>query len=105
MQKVINEFRLAKNLRRAGKYAAMWNKDFIKRAFINTILSQIDKKHGNSEKVMQMRSTLESRLKMRVILGFKYHLLTQNSQKMIKKKLDRMLLVKSINAFKYFSIS
>ena len=52
-----------------------------------------------------MRSALESRLKTRVILSFKYHLLTLNSQKIIKKKLEKMLLVKSINAFKYFSIS
>ena len=52
-----------------------------------------------------MRSALDSRLKTRVILGFKYHLLTLNSQKMIRKKLDRMLLVKSINAIKYFNMS
>ena len=52
-----------------------------------------------------MRSALESRLKTRVILGFKYHLLKMNSQKMIKNKLEKMLMVKSINAFKYFSIS
>lgn len=65
----------------------------------------IDRKVEHSEKVTQIRSALESKLKTRAILGLKYHVLTQNSQRVVKAKLDKMLLVKAINAFKYFSIS
>ena len=52
-----------------------------------------------------MRSVLDTRLKERVLLAFRYHLLCLNSQKMIRAKLDRMLLVKSFDAFKYFCLS
>ena len=52
-----------------------------------------------------MRSELDTRLKTRVMLAFKYHCLCMNSQKVIRHKLDRMLLVKSLNALKYFTIS
>ena len=54
---------------------------------------------------MQMRSVLDTRLKTRVVLSFKYHLLKMNSQKMITEKLNRMLMTKSLNAIKYFSVS
>lgn len=52
-----------------------------------------------------MRSVLDSRLKTKVILSFKYNLLSYQSLKMIRHKLDRMLLVKSLNALKYYTIS
>ena len=52
-----------------------------------------------------MRSELDTRLKTRVLLAFRYHCLCMNSQKIIRQKLDRMLLVKSLNALKYFTIS
>ena len=97
--------RLAKNLQRASKFATMWNRDFLKRAFFNALLSQIDTRQEHTEKVLHMRSELDTRLKTRVLLAFRYHLLCINSQKMIRQKLDRMLLVKSLNALKYFTIS
>ena len=57
----------------------MWNQDFLKRAFFNAVLSMKQRKLENSEKVMQMRSVLDTRLKTRVVLSFKYHLLKMNS--------------------------
>ena len=83
----------------------MWNRDFLKRAFFNALLSQIDTRQEHAEKVMHMRSELDTRLKTRVLLAFRYHCLCMHSQKIIRQKLDRMLLVKSLNALKYFTIS
>ena len=56
---MLDQLRQAKDLRRAGKYALMWNRDYIRQAFFNAILNQIDKKQENSEKVMQMRNALD----------------------------------------------
>ena len=51
LKKIFDTFRLARNLRKAAKFAGLWNQDFIKRAFFNTLLNQIDKKTENTEKV------------------------------------------------------
>ena len=50
-KKIFDQIRLAKNLRKAGKYAVMWNQDFLKRAFFNAILNLKDRKLENSQKV------------------------------------------------------
>ena len=52
-----------------------------------------------------MQVVLDERLKTRVFLAFRYHSLMLHSQKMIKQKLDRMLLVKALNAIKYVTVS
>ena len=52
-----------------------------------------------------MESVNDVRLKTRVILAFKYFLICQNSQKMIKQKLDRTILEKSFGALKYETVS
>ena len=51
LKKIFDTFRLTRNLRKAAKFAGLWNQDFIKRAFFNTLLNQIDKKTENTEKV------------------------------------------------------
>ena len=102
---MLDAFKLAKNLHKAGKFATLWNQDFIKRAFFNAILSNIDTKAEQGEKVEQMREVLDTRLKQKVILSFKYYQLTKGSENMIREKLNRMLQLKALNSLKYFTVS
>lgn len=65
----------------------------------------MDTKVEHAEKVSQMQDALDERLKTRVLLALRYHSLCLNSQKMIKQKLDRMLLVKALDALRYATVS
>ena len=65
----------------------------------------MDTKVDHAEKVSQMQDALNERLKTRVLLALRYHSLCLHSQNMIKQKLERMLLVKALDALKYATVS
>ena len=39
LRKGFESLRFAKNLQKASKFATMWNRDFLKRAFFNALLN------------------------------------------------------------------
>ena len=105
LQKALHSLRLARNLQKASGYALMWHQDFLKRAFFYGLLRQMDTKAAHEQKVTQMRSVLDSRLKTRVILSLKYYLLCQGSQQVIRQKLDKTLLMKAFGALQYSTVA
>ena len=101
----LDQLRLSVYLRKASNYAARWREEHIKRAFVNQVLIEIDNKYCQKEKIMQMRSVLDTRLKTRVILGLKYHLVCVRGMKLMKEKAEKQLAVKALDALRYFTVS
>ena len=79
MRMALNYLKLSVSLRKASKFAILWRHDYIKRCFINTLYNLVERKQEDSEKVMQMKSIMETRLKTQVVLSMRYFLLCQRS--------------------------
>ena len=52
-----------------------------------------------------MKSVLDTRLKTRVILGFKYHQICVRGMKLCKVKTEKQLLIKALDAIRYYTVS
>ena len=105
MSVALDRLRLSVYLRKASNYAIRWRKEYIKRAFVNQILLEIDNRESRRAKIMQMRSVLDTRLKTKTLLGFKYHLICVRGMKLVKEKTEKQLVVKALDALRYYTVS
>ena len=72
---------------------------------MNTLLNEIDRKRENKGKVEYMREVLDERLKTKVMLSMRYYLLCTRSQRLFAVKLNKKLLVKALDAMRYYTVS
>ena len=103
--KVLESLKLAVYLRKASNYASHWRNENIQRLFFNQVLSEIDRKTIQGEKVLQMRSVLDTRLKTRVMLGLKYYQVCMRGINLFTAKTEKQLIIKALDALRYYTMS